>query len=497
VGVPLLTPTQFAKFLLVGADTQVAVPPANVQPKTIKKNAGVDDLIYGDIKSGGIYEVEYDGTNLQLLSGIDTSGNKFVLVAGETISAAAAPIPVSVASNGFRKTVVCSTSNSIDWLKETSQPIGDVAANTRVGQGFKYTDADAATITVDSIQLLLYKGGTGGSDLIVEIQTDDGAGKPSNTAITNGSVTIAAASINASQNFQLVTFATPPVLTSGTQYHIVLRKSGGLDAGNHYLTRRYSSDVYSDGERTLYDGANWATQAGSDMPFYIMLDVDYSGKVWKLDADAAIKKRFIGFGLNDATAGNSLAIQGQGVIGGLSGLNIGQKYYADVTAGALTNDPTTGNNIIPVGKAISATSLLIEKEKQILNGITARNIGGDNGFGGLSGRVFYMFVDVGFKPDKVMIEAWIQKAAANRHGGLAVFVKTTGYPVLNMNDLDSSLKTINAQSKFNENPTSLIDADAIGLVQVSEIFENGFIIKFTMPGNNSPITAVSYMAEGS
>ena len=34
--------------------------------KTIKKNAGADDLVANDLVSGGIYNIEYDGTNFQI-----------------------------------------------------------------------------------------------------------------------------------------------------------------------------------------------------------------------------------------------------------------------------------------------------------------------------------------------------------------------------------------------------------------------------------------------
>lgn len=38
--------------------------------KTIKKNAGADNLVAGNIKSGGVYILVYDGTNFQISSGI-------------------------------------------------------------------------------------------------------------------------------------------------------------------------------------------------------------------------------------------------------------------------------------------------------------------------------------------------------------------------------------------------------------------------------------------
>lgn len=90
-----------ANFVNTGAAT---LNINGIGAKTIKKEAGATDLEYGDIASGQVCEVTYDGTNLQLIT---LSGQKnprgFAAVAGEDIDGTTTPqaVFISDGTNGL------------------------------------------------------------------------------------------------------------------------------------------------------------------------------------------------------------------------------------------------------------------------------------------------------------------------------------------------------------------------------------------------------------
>jgi len=90
-----------ANFVNTGAAT---LNINGIGAKTIKKEAGAVDLEYGDIASGQVCEVTYDGTNLQLIT---LSGQKnprgFAAVAGEDTDGTTTPqaVFISDGTNGL------------------------------------------------------------------------------------------------------------------------------------------------------------------------------------------------------------------------------------------------------------------------------------------------------------------------------------------------------------------------------------------------------------
>lgn len=81
------------------------------------------------------------------------------------------------------------------------------------------------------------------------------------------------------------------------------------------------------------------------------------GRVWKADADASESlDNFIGIALEGGDADDTIMVQTEGLVTGLSGLTAGSFYYVSSTAGALA---TTG--LARIGLAISTTTLLLQK----------------------------------------------------------------------------------------------------------------------------------------
>jgi len=132
---------------------------------------------------------------------------------------------------------------------DTDLAVGQSAANERRSQGFKVlTDR-----SVSEVRLWLKKSGAPTDNLTVEIQTDSG-GLPSGTVVTNGlSSAVAGSSVGSSYGWVILNFSVPPQLTAGTQYHLVLRRSGSADAANYYLWGAdQSSPAYSNGAGSVY-----------------------------------------------------------------------------------------------------------------------------------------------------------------------------------------------------------------------------------------------------
>lgn len=122
------------------------------------------------------------------------------------------------------------------------------------------------------------------TDLQVEIQTDN-AGVPSGTAVTNGTTTILTSDVGSSFSVIPATFATEPSLTSGTDYHIVLKQTGG-DAENYYSVKTNTAGGYALGniQTSSNSGSTWTEQT-DDMYFTLYtsfptgfnldIDIDY------------------------------------------------------------------------------------------------------------------------------------------------------------------------------------------------------------------------------
>ena len=82
----------------------------------------------------------------------------------------------------------------------------------------------------------------------------------------------------------------------------------------------------------------------------------------KMDANDPLLIQDAGIATETKTTGQAVKVQMSGVVAGLTGLTPNLYYYASNTAGALSTTPSTTYNI-RIGKAISATQLLIDKKK--------------------------------------------------------------------------------------------------------------------------------------
>jgi hypothetical protein len=134
-----------------------------------------------------------------------------------------------------------------------------------LGQGMKVSQNSS----IDSVSLYLQKLGNPSDNIWAEIHTDNG-GLPSDTVVTNGtSQTIAANSISTSISWYTFTFSTPPVLTAGTQYHLVLQGDYPI---NNFDLIRWGADLlpspgYADGDSEHKEAAGWTLSPSFDHIF--------------------------------------------------------------------------------------------------------------------------------------------------------------------------------------------------------------------------------------
>jgi hypothetical protein len=145
--------------------------------------------------------------------------------------------------------------------------VGKETANQRRAQGFKVP----VSRRVGRVNLWLKASGAPADNLTVEIRTNSG-GFPSGTIVTNGvSNAVAGGSVGASYGWVAFDFSAPPQLTLGTQYHLVLQRSGPVNSTNYYVWGAdQSSPGYSDGAGSVFGGSSWqATSPATDHAFQV------------------------------------------------------------------------------------------------------------------------------------------------------------------------------------------------------------------------------------
>jgi len=151
----------------------------------------------------------------------------------------------------------------------SSTSVGDAAATTYFSTGFMV----AETQTVSAVWVKLYKTGNPTNNLGVFIYSDS-AGSP-NALITNGTATAQSGKLHTSDTngaWYRFVLPTPPTLTGGTQYHIVLKSSGAVDASNYWNPMLMGSKKYPFGFRNYGSAVPaWTQQTTNSGVFLVEL----------------------------------------------------------------------------------------------------------------------------------------------------------------------------------------------------------------------------------
>ena len=149
----------------------------------------------------------------------------------------------------------------------TLRAMGDATARTRIWQGFKVL----STGIYGYIALLLEKVGSPTDNISLDIMTDS-SGIPSGTNVSKGdSDVIVASTLDAERRWVIFRFDPPVFLVQSTQYHMVLKRSGAVDASNYINWYEDTDAGYGDGTAGTYtsNGSVYTAVSTSDFIFSI------------------------------------------------------------------------------------------------------------------------------------------------------------------------------------------------------------------------------------
>jgi len=166
---------------------------------------------------------------------------------------------------------------------DTDAGLGVSATAWQWSQGFKITP----TGPLGKVRLYLKKVGSPTDNLVAYIETDN-SGKPSNTVVTNGtSEAVLGSGLSTGYGWITFYFTTPPTLTGGVQYHVVVKRSGGADAVNYYdLACDTSAASYAEGQTCRGTNAGvWTAFATFDLIFEVYSSPSPYGmtKLWVIN----------------------------------------------------------------------------------------------------------------------------------------------------------------------------------------------------------------------
>ena len=141
--------------------------------------------------------------------------------------------------------------------------IGNVVETTANSAGFQLSEA----ITSPVIWVKVLKLGNPTDNLQISVYSN-GASIPS--AIIGSIGSIAGKQISSKVDGEWYGIAvTSGALSANTQYHVVVNRSGGLDATNYYQIKRTIRNKYPLGQRSVNNAGTWGTVAGQQLCFLI------------------------------------------------------------------------------------------------------------------------------------------------------------------------------------------------------------------------------------
>ncbi len=157
---------------------------------------------------------------------------------------------------------------SVQWATQDSDQFFATASSNRdIAQSFTAN----ATDKINKVSVYLAKVGNPTSNITLRVTTDNG-GKPATSDIAN--IAIPYTSVGVTASWIDVALPSPPTLTSGAKYWIVL-DYGSNSSSNYWNWRKDSSDSYaSNAGRYTADwnsgSASW-TNVGGDLAFRVWL----------------------------------------------------------------------------------------------------------------------------------------------------------------------------------------------------------------------------------
>jgi hypothetical protein len=160
-------------------------------------------------------------------------------------------------------------------------------------------------------------------------------------------------------------------MPSGSGYYLTGSSTLSIPQwDNNILTNPYSGAMVFNAT-TTFNGALYGanryvdylastTISGATTPVAVFIATS-TNAVWATNASNATTSDFLGFVRQNVTNGATTSVQIDGVVGGFTGLTAGKEYYASTT-GVLSTVYNNGTAEIYVGRAVSATQLLLDRK---------------------------------------------------------------------------------------------------------------------------------------
>ena len=149
---------------------------------------------------------------------------------------------------------------------DSNLALGDATGRARRSQGFTPSADGTATL----LTMWLRKVAAPTDKIGFRVETDDGAGAPSGTSLGGGSL-VAGSILQVGSYTQIdIAVETETRMSSGTLYHLVVTRSGAVDAVNYYEVGADTGAGYADGIANVFDSVagTWGA-GGGDLVFEV------------------------------------------------------------------------------------------------------------------------------------------------------------------------------------------------------------------------------------
>lgn len=243
------------------------------------------------------------GTKDILLSASDISRAKAIAKRETQLAARKLPIPtLRMTGSDASPSVTLECRGWFDTLnwryyenlkgKESYEVVGqdvrEIGEDDRPKAAMSFQLSSASGWTASAIWVKAWKYKTNGSyptdNMLVDLY-DDSAGDP-NASQAQGLV--AGASIEESSTWTEFTLDSPVALSTGTTYHIVVDRSGGVDVDSYYLVDTNRDNGYPNGSLKLWrtDPGEWiARSEKGDMLFKVVGELETTEQISDLNTN--------------------------------------------------------------------------------------------------------------------------------------------------------------------------------------------------------------------
>jgi len=212
-------------------------------------------------------------------------------------------------------------------LEQTSEnKTEDIYGVRKVGQTFK---TDSGTTIIKELSLKFEKIGNPPKKIDICISPLQQNGFPTQFPIQVKSIS----AVDIANGWNTVVFDEPAIVTPSTSYAIYAILPYG-DKDNYIKWYISDANVYENGNFITcddYHSTDWFASTEKDLVFKIYSE----NRVYACDADNLETVDFIGFAINNATMGEKITIQTDGIVRGFQNLSIGKKYYIQNTTGTI------------------------------------------------------------------------------------------------------------------------------------------------------------------